>query len=84
LTLIIPNSYYKCNKKEAIVKLKKYLQKNRLTPLEFAYITKLGINTIYRFLQGYYPTPTTARKIEEATQGALKVEDLIDPKKVIK
>lgn len=58
------------------MKLKDYLEKERITPLQCAVETKIGITTIYRFLRGDIPSFRNAIKLEKFAKGNLTVEEL--------
>jgi len=60
--------------------LSTYLEKNNLSPTQFAKLNGLKQPTIWRIINlKYKPNPQTAQKIQQATGGAVTVMELLFP-----
>lgn len=46
--------------------------------IDFCRLCEIGRFSLHRYLRGHPMKPFIARRIEEKTQGALKLSDLID------
>lgn len=64
------------------MKLKEYLEKERIDPVLFAVTGGISVTSIYRYMRGGRPHRKTACKIEQMTQGKVSVEDLLPPGQV--
>jgi predicted transcriptional regulator len=58
------------------MKLKKYLSKYGITPLEFAAKCSISLPTVYRLLKGEKGYMSTARLIEMVTNKEVSIEDI--------
>jgi hypothetical protein len=63
------------------MKIREYIEKNRLDPVAFALSIGISVTTIYRYMAGRIPHRKTAYKIEEATNGLVTVEEMMGEKK---
>lgn len=59
------------------MKLKEFLEKNRLDPVAFAVEVGISVTTIYRYMRGGFAHRNTAYRIERATKGLVTVEEMI-------
>lgn len=59
------------------MQLEKYLLLKRMTPIDLAYMLKVSLSTVYRYLNGDKPKIRIARIIEEKTEKMVTVEDLM-------
>jgi predicted transcriptional regulator len=64
------------NKWQPHMKLKEYLEKNRIEPVIFAVKCGISVTSLYRYLRGSRPHLRTAAKIERMTQKNVTVEEL--------
>ena len=62
------------------MELGEYLHKHRKSIVELSFLTGIGISSIYKYLDGHSPSFNNAVKIEKATGGLVKVEDVRKPK----
>jgi len=58
------------------MKFKEYLDKNNLTPRQFAVLARIADATAYSAYKGNPIIKRTAKKIVKATKGSLTLEDL--------
>ena len=65
------------------MKLKEYLEKERIDPVAFAVQIGISVSTIYRIMRDGNPTRKTAYKIEKMTGGKVRVEELFPNKENI-
>jgi hypothetical protein len=64
---------------EAIkMKLDEYLKRKRVRPMPWAIKNKISIAVMSRLMNGGYISIQNALKIEKATHGRVKVQDLFD------
>lgn len=63
---------------KTIIALNKFLRKNKMKQIDFCRLCEIGRFSLHRYLRGSPMKPFIARRIEEKTNGALKVSDLID------
>lgn len=61
------------------MKLKDYLNEERIHPAYFAVTNGISITSIYRYLKGERPQFSTACKIEKVTNGKVTVEEMRGP-----
>ena len=60
------------------MKLKKWLDKNKIKHIDFAKKLKIDNSTLTRYINGERKVPLiTALKIERATQGEVECKDLV-------
>ncbi len=59
------------------MKLKEYLEKNRIDPVEFCVTVDIGISTVYRIMRGCPCNRNTAIRVERATKGIVTVEEMM-------
>lgn len=60
------------------MKLKEYLEKYRIKPVEFAVRCGISPASVYAYLGGKAkPHKSTAKRMEKETDGLVKVEELI-------
>ena len=59
------------------MKLKDYMDKYRLTPIDLALKFKISIASTYRYLQGAKMRRDTAKAIEEKTDKEVTFEELM-------
>lgn len=62
------------------MKLKEYLQTQRIDIVVFSISAGLSISTIYRCCREGIPHPRNAIKIEKATKGLVTAEELLNPR----
>ena len=60
------------------MKLKDFLEKYRIHPVEFAVRCKISPASIYLYLKGRKPHQRTAERIEKASDGVVSVMELRD------
>ena len=63
---------------KAAITLYAYLKKHKLKQLDFCRLTGVNRFTLHNYLRGSNVKAYIARRIEEKTQGQIKVSDLID------
>jgi predicted transcriptional regulator len=59
------------------MELQEYLLKNNLTAVKFAVKSDVCVSSIYRILRGCKTRLENASRIEKATEGAIKKEELL-------
>lgn len=59
------------------MQLKEYFLKERIDPYEFAYVHKISVNSIYRYLKGGKCHPKRAYLLEKLTGGKVTAEELL-------
>jgi transcriptional regulator with XRE-family HTH domain len=65
--------------KNGVMRLARYLQRNKLSQEAFAALAGLHPTTIYRFVNGLaFPKSSNLRKISEVTNGLVKANDFMD------
>jgi len=60
------------------MKLDEYLKRKRVRPMPWAIKNKISIAVMSRLMNGGYISVQNALKIEKATHGRVKVQDLFD------
>jgi|GEM_PF-3438235 len=59
----------------SIMKLKKFLKKNKITKTKFAQDAEITRQTLYNLLGGAVPSVRTIKQIIKATNGAINFDD---------
>ncbi len=58
------------------MKLRDYLYKNHIDPVEFSKLTGVSVPSIYRYMRGRTANLRIAYKIEKLTGGEVTIHDL--------
>lgn len=62
------------------MKLKEYLETNRIDPVVFALSVSISVSTIYRYMRGHHCHRNTATRIEQATKGVVTIAEMMGDK----